>query len=292
MKKTSFVYLPILFFLYIAIETVLKLFGSTLCHSDGCTLADSLLNFDSIYLNFIGLFDALMIVIVGWLSFKKKIDDAFFYLVIFASLAFESIMIGYQFFVSPEMCKFCLGVYTFLIVMTLLSAYKRLVIVIPVVISIWTAMSFLAMPKTEAFVIKNGNYLIQSPTCPHCKKVKEYLKENHIEFTKLSIEDVEARNFATFLDFKSIPILIVKEGKNVKIINGDKRIINSFSKPKAPIPQATTPSKTEDNVVVEESVAIESSSSSALLYEEESGADEGCGFASINKLEEESNCSK
>lgn len=284
MKKTSFVYLPILFFLYIAIETVLKLFGSTLCHSDGCALADSLLNFDSIYLNFIGLLDALIIVLVGWLSYKKRIDEVFFYLVLFASLAFESIMIGYQFFVSPEMCKFCLGVYSFLILMTLLSAYKRLIIVIPVIVSIWVAMSFLAMPKTEAFVIKDGNYLIQSPTCSHCKKVKTYLKKNNIEFTKLAIEDVEARNFATFLNFKSIPILIVKEGKSIQIINGDSRIIDFFSKPEVPV--------VEDIAVVEDSVAVESSSSSDLLYEEESGADEGCGFASISKLEEESNCSK
>ena len=287
MKKTSFVYLPILFFLYIAIETVLKLFGSTLCHSDGCALADNLLNFDSIYLNFIGLIDAIMIVVAGWFSYKKKIDEFFFYLILFASLAFESIMIGYQFFVSPEMCKFCLGVYSFLIVMTILAVTKRLLIVVPVVISIWVAMSFLAMPKTEAFVIKDGNYLIQSPTCPHCKKVKEYLKENNIAFTKLKIEDVEARNFATFLDFKSIPILIVKDGKNVQIINGDKRIIDSFSETKTETP------KVEDNTVkVEESVAVESSASNNLLYGDESGADEGCGFASINKLEEESNCSK
>ena len=184
MKKTSLVYLPILFFLYIAIETVLKLFGSTLCESDGCALADSLLNFDSIYLNFIGLIDASIILIAGWLSYKKRIDKVFFYLVLFASLAFESIMIGYQFFVSPVMCKFCLGVYSFLIIMTILSSYRRLVAVIPVIASIWIALSFLAMPKTEAFVIKDGNYLIQSPTCSHCKKVKKYLKENNIEFTK------------------------------------------------------------------------------------------------------------
>jgi glutaredoxin len=174
--------------------------------------------------------------------------------------------------------------------MTLLSAYKRLIIVIPVVVSIWVSMSFLAMPKTEAFVIKDGNYLIQSPTCSHCKKVKTYLKDNDIEFTKLAIEDVEARNFATFLNFKSIPILIVKEGKSIQIINGDSRIMDFFSKPEIPVVEDAV--VVENAVVVEDSVAIESSSSSDLLYEEESGADEGCGFASISKLEEESNCSK
>ena len=88
------------------------------------------------------------------------------------------------------------------------------------------------------------------------------------------------------MDFKSIPILIVKEGKSVKIINGDGKIINSFSKSKAPAIVK------EETVKVEESIAVESSTSNALLYEDESSADEGCGFASISKLEEESNCSK
>jgi len=289
MKKVSFIYLPAIFFIYIAIETVLKLLGSSLCESNGCALADALLRFDSIYLNFIGLFDALIILLAGWLSYKKRIDEKFFYIILFASLSFESIMIGYQFFVSPEMCKFCMGVYAFLIVMIVLSSYKRLLIIIPVIISIWVSMSFLAMPKSEAFVTKDGNYLIQSPTCSHCKKVKAYLKENRIEFTKIDIKDVEAKNFATFLDFTSIPILIIKDGKDIKIINGDKQIIDSFSKPEAITLENPV---VEESIVVEDSVAIESSSSNSLLYEEDASADEGCGFASINKMEEESNCSK
>lgn len=284
MKKVSFIYLPIIFFLYIAIETLLKSIGSTLCESDGCALADALLRFDSLYLNYIGLIDAIAILGAGWLSYKRYINEKFFYLVLFASLAFESIMIGYQFFVSPEMCKFCMGVYAFLIVMVVLSLYKRLIIIIPVIVSIWVSLSFLAIPKTEAFVIKDGNYLIQSQTCSHCKKVKEYLKENNIEFTKLSIEDVEAKNFVTFLNFKSIPILITKEGKSVQVINGDKNIIESFSKPEVSI--------VEETIIIEDNVVTDSSSSNNLLYEEDSGGDEGCGFASIAKIEKESDCTK
>jgi len=283
MKKISFIYLPLLFFIYVTTEAVLKLFHSTLCESTGCLLADSLLKFDSIYLNFIGVADALIILLIGWLSFNKKISEKLFFIVLIASLLFETIMLGYQYFVSPEMCKFCMGVYTFLVIISILSTRKYFLMVVPFVISVFVALSFLALPKSQAFVTKDGNYLIQSSTCPHCKKVKEYLKDKNIDFKKLSIDDVEARNFATFLDFKTIPILLIKDGKSVQIVNGDKNIIEFFE-------NKSKDTTTQDNIEVEDKKQeIESVDSSSLLYKEDS-SDEGCGFISLTKLE--SNCSK
>jgi glutaredoxin len=179
-----------------------------------------------------------------------------------------------------------MGVYAFLVVITILATKKYFVIVVPAIISVLVALSFLALPKSHAFVTKDGNYLIQSPTCPHCKKVKEYLKDKDIEFTKLNIDDVEARNFATFLNFKTIPILLIKDGSSVKIINGDKDIIEFFENKSKNI-------SVEESIEVEDSVQIDSNAnetdSSSLLYSDD-GAEEGCGFISLTKLE--SDCTK
>ena len=285
MKKVSFIYLPALFFIYVTAEAILKLFHSTLCLSTGCLLADNLLRFDSIYLNFIGVFDALLILIIGILSFNKKVSEKLFFLILVASLLFETVMLGYQFYASPEMCKFCIGVYTFLVTITLLSTGRYFLMVAPLAISIFTALSFLAVPKSATFVKDNGNYLIQSPTCPHCKKVKEYLKEHNIKFTKLSIDDIEARNFATFLNFKTIPILIIKDNKDVKIINGDKNIIEFFNKKDTVVEESAI---VEDSAVVGEEAG--SSSGIDLLTNDKDTGDEGCGFITLEKLE--SKCSK
>jgi glutaredoxin len=229
------------------------------------------------------MFDALAIVIVGILSYSKRISEKLFFVVVVSSLLFETIMLGYQYFASPEMCKFCMGVYTFLVIITLLSSKKYFLMVIPAVISLIVSLSFLAIPKSASFVTKSGNYLIQSPSCPHCKKVKIYLKDNDINFTKLNIDDIEARNFATFLNFKTIPILVIKDGKNVNIINGDKNIIKFFDKKKVVVEEAT---------IVEESAVVgeESVSNINLLAGDDDEGDEGCGFATIEKLE--TNCSK
>ncbi len=276
MKKLGLIITPLLFLLYVSGETYLKLNHSTLCHSTGCELAGALLNFDSIYLNYLGIFAAFVLLLLGVLSYKKIVPEILFFIVLISSLLFETIMLGYQYFASPEMCKFCMGIYTFLVVTLLLASWRYFLMTIPAVASLLMALSFLAIPNASSFVTKDGTYLLQSDSCPHCKKVKDYMNENNIEFTKIDIEQVEAQHFATFLNFKTIPILIIKEGKNIKIINGDKNIIDSYE------------TITEvDEITVEETISIDTSFN---VVEEE-----GCGFANLNTIatqEEESDCSK
>lgn len=277
MKKLGFIVTPLLFLLYVAVETYLKLNKSSLCLSDkaaeptGCELAGALLNFDAIYLNYLGILAAVSILILGLLSYKKIIPEILFFIVLISSLLFETIMLGYQYFASPQMCVFCMGVYGFLVATLFFSSRKYFLMVIPAVLALLMALSFLAIPKAKSFLQQDGNYLIQSESCPHCKKVKKYMNENNIEFTKINIEQIEAQHFATFLNFKSIPILLTKEGKNIKIINGDKNIINSYE-------------TISDEITIEDSVSIDTSFN---VVEEE-----GCGFGNLNTIatEEESDC--
>ena len=271
MKKLSFIFLPILFLLYNSVETYLKLNHSTLCESTGCKLADSLLRFDSIYLNYVGILAAVGILLFGILSYKKVIHENLFFIVVGASLLFETIMLGYQYFASPEMCKFCMGVYAFLATIMLIGSRKYFAVLALGVTSMVMSLSFLAIPMSQPVITKDGTYLLQSKSCPHCKKVKAYMKENHIEFTPIDIENIEAQQFATFMNFKTIPILVTKDGKNIKIINGDENIIDSYK------------AKENGGIIIEESVTINSTFDAV--------DEEGCGFASLNTItEKESDC--
>jgi len=245
-----------------------------MCASSGCELAGALLKFDNIYLYYFGIVAAATILILGILSYRKIIPEVLFFIVLISSLLFETIMLGYQYYASPEMCVFCMGVYGFLWSILLLSSFKYFLMTIPAVIALLTALTFLAIPKSTSFLPKDGTYLLQSETCPHCTKVKEYMNENNIDFTKINIEQVEAQNFATFLNFKTIPILITKEGKNIKIINGDKDIIESYE-------------TISGEIVIEESVSIDTTFDAVK--------EEGCGFGGIQSLakeEPESDCTK
>jgi glutaredoxin len=232
--------------------------------------ADNLLRFDSIYLNFIGVVVSALIMIVGYLAYKERISQKTFYLLVFVSLLFESIMLGYQYFASPLLCKFCMGVYGFLWAIMITASRRYTLMVIPAVLAILTALSLLTIPKTQAFVTGDGTYLIQSPTCPHCIKVKEYFKAHDIAFTKLDIHSPEARNFATYMNFGTIPIMIQKEGEFVTIINGDEAILDYFKD--ANTVSASTPTDTSELINID----------GATSSEEEGG----CGFFSIDKVEE------
>jgi len=270
LKKLGFIFAPLLFLIYVSVETYLKLNKSSLCMADkateptGCELAGALLNFDAIYINYLGVFAALTLFILGVLSYKRKIPQLLFFVVLVASLLFETIMLGYQYFASPKMCVFCMGVYAFLVVILLSTARRYALAVIPAVVAVLMALSFLAIPTSKTFIEKEGTYLIQSPTCPHCKKVKKYMHEHNIDFTKIDIAQIEAQHFATFLNFKSIPILVIKEGNNVKIINGDRNIIDSYEKVDS------------DEIQIEESVSLDTTFKAV--------EEEGCGFANLNTI--------
>jgi len=75
------------------------------------------------------------------------------------------------------------------------------------------------------------------------------------------------------LNFKTIPILVTKKGSHIKIINGDKDIIESY--------KSSTKSNKDSNsgVTIEESVSIDSTFKAVK--------DEGCGFANLNTIAQE-----
>jgi len=269
MQLLSFVYLPILFFIYNASEIILKINHASICENTGCLLADSLLRFDSIYLNYIGTWVAFVIVLLGWSAYKGNLHKKFFYLVVFVALVFETIMLGYQYFVSPEMCKFCMGIYAFLALIMLFSSRRYFFMILPVIGAVLVALSFLAIPKQKAFIKKDGIYLIHSQTCSHCRRVKKYFKDNNISYEKIDIDLVEAKNFSTFVNFQSIPTVVIKKGKQVKIINGDSYITDYFDEQKKP---EVTPVQEEVTTPIDVNSLYQNSSD-----------EEGCGFAAIVK---------
>ncbi len=230
MQKFSFIYLPFLFLLYIGIETYLKINHSSICHTQGCELAGALLRFDPLWLNYMGLFSAFILFILGLFSYKKIISSKLLYIFLFSALFFETIMLGYQYFASPEICIFCLGVYGFLLIIAFTSCVKYFFFALPIVISSFVALSFLAIPAQKVFISKNETYLIQSAECSHCKKVKTYMNEHSITFKAIDAADIEAKFFITFLGYKTIPILIVKSSKEIQVINGEQNIIRYFEK--------------------------------------------------------------
>jgi glutaredoxin len=233
MRFIARVFLPLLLLTYIATETYMKLQHTSLCGEVGCKLAGELLNFDAIYLNYLGIAGVFMLMILGFLSLKNKFYEALFFIGLYAAIAFEASIISYQFVANPEPCIFCLGIISSLLLIALFSQPKHFGITLATVVAIFVGMHTLNISKNKNFMPDNGTYLIQSKTCPHCIKVKTYLTEHRITYTPISTKEASARNFLKFAGVTSIPVLILKEKLERKLIVGDKNIIAHFEAIKA-----------------------------------------------------------
>jgi glutaredoxin len=248
MKRFARVIMPFLLLIYIAIETYAKLHHTSICGSSGCKLAGQLLIFPSIYLNYMGLIAALGILILGWFSLKNTIGDKLFFIALYAAIGFETIMFAYQYYVNPEPCIFCAGVYGSLLTIALVSRPRYLVYALPAIAALWIALGMLSIPKNAPLITKDGTWLIHSETCPHCKKVKNYFAKHAIAYHSLHVQEANARAFLKALNIDSIPVLVIKKGAQTTVLKGDKLIIQHFDAPlnlEESVPQ-TPPLQAED----------------------------------------------
>lgn len=228
MRFFSRVLLPFLLLIYIGTETYLKLQHTSLCEELGCKLAGELLRFDPIYLNYFGFISVLALFFLGYRSLKSTFFETLFFMVLYAAIAFEATILSYQLIVNPEACLFCLGIFSSLLLIALFNHIKNFAVVVVVILSILLGLSTLAIPQNRSFITTPGNYLIQSETCSHCKKVKAYFAKQQIDYTAIAAQDVNARGFLKFVDIATIPVLIIKEASGITLLKGDKKIIAHF----------------------------------------------------------------
>jgi glutaredoxin-related protein len=279
----SRVFLPFLLLGYIALETYLKFQNTSLCGDVGCTLAGELLKFDPIYLHYFGLVSVFVLVILGARSIKSTFFETLYFMVLYAAIAFEATILGYQFLANPEPCIFCLSVFSSLLVIALFSHPKNFLIILSSILAVYIALNTLAIPKNKAYVTLPGNYLIQSDTCPHCIKVKAYFKDNNIKYTPISTKEVNARGFLKFVDISTIPVLIMKEKSGISLLKGDQNIIAHFEAKKEP-----------ENTVEIHQNEIPASTQSATIglssdFLSAGGNDGGCALSIVEEVACEDN---
>jgi len=234
MNFFSRVLLPLFLFIYIAVETYLKLNQSSLCEATGCKLAGELLRFNPLYLNYLGLGAVFFLLILGYFSLKSKLVEKLFFMVLYSAIAFEATILGYQFLANPEPCIFCLGIFSSLSFIALLSHSKKFPLIASIALSIFLGLSTLAITKNKSFITQEGIYLLHSDSCPHCKKVKIFFAKNNIKYTPISIKEASARSFLKFAGITTIPVMINKSKQDISLLVGDEKIIAHFQKQPTP----------------------------------------------------------
>ncbi len=269
MRAKLRVILPLLLALYIILDTVLKANNVELCSSTGCELAGELLKFNSTYLNYLGILGALFLLLLGLI--KSKWAETLYVITAVAMVAFETLLISSQLNLNPEVCKFCLGVYSFLLLILLNANWRVFLYTLPTIATIFLAFSILSIPKNKKLISNDGLYLIASKTCPHCKKTKAFLDKEGIKYSVIQAADTNAFYFAKSLNIRKIPIAIEKRGESYRVIVGDQPIIEHYSKKASKEEQKTptTPQTPQSQEVLEPKLNL--------------SGEEGCSYSPIEE---------
>ncbi len=270
MRYIARLVLPSLLLLYIAAETYFKLHHTSMCGAEGCKLAGELLRFKAIYLYFFGIASALLLLIVGILSFKKPAWESLFNALAIGAVAFEGTLLGYQWFSNPEPCLFCAGVFGQLLLIALFNRPKEALSVTAVVVALFSAFAMLAVPKNYPTMQKDGAYLIFSEHCPHCKKVKAYLADTRTPYTPIPITDPSVRYALKFAGIDAIPVWIEKEGKTMRWYIGDRHIL-SHLKPSGEATDTTSETTSVSTQAASDALPLDPSFLQA-------GGEEGCAL--------------
>lgn len=251
MRFFSRIFLPFLLLAYIGTDTYFKVNHTSLCGDVGCKLAGELLKFDGLYLNYFAMSGLFFLIIFGYLSLKNRLFETLFFMALYAAITFEATILSYQFIANPEPCLYCLTIFASLLLIALFAHVKNFPVVLASVFALFIGLNTLSVTQNKAFVTAPGLYLIQSETCSHCKKVKQYFADNAITYTAISTKEVNARGFLKFVDISTIPVLIKKEASGISLLTGDKKIISHFESKKEVEAQVTEspPEATESNNV-------------------------------------------
>lgn len=246
------------------IQTILLLFHQeTICFNDGCKIVETMTTVPPLIFNLAGLlfFQALF-----WTFYFTKLKDSYWPVVsrilLFAGLAAEGVLFGYQYFVVEVFCSYCLVILGVVVFLNVLQGIKQVFIGIAVFLAIqigFASLNFHDAVPQEGFSLDKGvfstlsapqqdkhYYLFFSSTCAHCEEVIESLKESprypisfnpvdKVEQVNLAFDypkdDYQSSINVAFLnnfDIHQVPVLLVKDKDDFMLIRGKDQIIETL----------------------------------------------------------------
>lgn len=213
-------------FLFILAETILHIYGKSVCSTEGCKVVESFVKGGNLVLLIAGLilFGTLFFISFhkfseSLISFVEKVHSS----ILIIALSIEGYLLGFQTFIIKEFCVFCFTVFGILFLSSLFRIFERrleIILAFTGFISVFF-MTYVINPEINQ-IPSNQYVLVYSKGCPHCEEVIQFCKSHSI-----SIQTVEAKKLAGILKslkIEHVPILVCDEGETKKFIIGQDNI--------------------------------------------------------------------
>ena len=232
--------------LFVLTETILQAFGKSICVADGCRLVASQTRFGDISILLAGLALFSVLAVLSALSLREGATAPGKYLnfLLVVSLACEGFFTGYQAFRLHAACVFCLVVFGFLVLLSvvrLLQGEKSVLAGFASLLAVFS-LFYLILPA-EGTVIPSQKQLVlfYGKDCKYCAEVIKVLDEKQI-----SVDHVLVNEYSGFLKgmgIEHVPTLYVNKNSEKIFLTGRESILTYLNcKPEVP---AKTPAVKE-----------------------------------------------
>ncbi len=234
--------------------------GETICFNNGCAIVDSLTTVSPLYFNIAGfIFFQTLFWFLLWGRDGSEYWHKMARLLLLASLCAEAVLVFFQYSIAAVFCSYCMVILAFIVLLNVLSGprqiFRGIVLFSAVTVACFglqfrvVAGSGVSLDDGSIAMVAGERkeaklYLFFSSTCAHCEQVIEALKkENNCTVRFNPIERIQGftfpggeflakydpeinLNFMQSLSIKEIPVLVVIEPQNIRVLRGERRIID------------------------------------------------------------------
>lgn len=234
--------------LFVLMESILQSMGKSICSAEGCILVARYARYGDVS---ILLFGILLFAVLFFLSIKSlkrgnPTLDNYINLILVASLASEGFFTGYQAFRLHASCVFCLIVFGFIFVLSLLrllSGHREMFAGFASLVAVFS-LFYLILPAQQTVIIPSDKQMVlfYSEDCKYCAEVLNAIDEN-----KLPVSHVVVKEYTGFLKtmgIEHVPTLYVNNNNEKIILTGKDSILAYLNCKQGGI--AIRPARTEE----------------------------------------------
>lgn len=211
-SSLAFFLVSLLGALYLAVEAVLQVRGTSICSGEGCRVVAQYSRFGDLPIVLAGLaVMALLAVLAGLgLRSESRMREQAIDLLLVSSLAAEGFFAGFQVFWINRLCVFCISVFSLFVVLGLLRAAagrRETLAGFGALAAVLVLFLLLLPPGGSALPLDQKHVLFFSPDCKHCAEIKSELAAGRIEYLPVNVKEHAAllRN----LGIQDVPTLLV-----------------------------------------------------------------------------------
>lgn len=197
--------LLILTLVFLAVVFFFEITGNPICQTDACSLTSSILTIPNYILYVLGISGVIILSVLAYIK-----QEELYKILLFSLISAEAVLISTLFWKTGGICVTCFIFFSLLVLLGFISSFLKTVVFSS---AMFIVSGFL---NTTTPVLKEGFNLIGLETCAHCMEVKEKMISSKKDFNEINAGDL--KEFLSFVGINEIPVLVIKEGKDVKIV--------------------------------------------------------------------------